>query len=140
MAMKGFRYFDHTGDLGVEVWGNDLPSLFSHALHALTYTMTDPRTLRPKISHKISLKAQDLEELFIQWLNEALFLFDTQGLILKECRVDSLSDHQIEATVRGETYDPTRHPIKTAVKGATYHQLRIYQQGGLWKAEVILDL
>jgi SHS2 domain-containing protein len=51
-----------------------------------------------------------------------------------------LNEQALEATARGEPYDENRHPIKTTVKSATYHQLRIRREKGIWKAQIILDL
>ena len=44
------------------------------------------------------------------------------------------------AVAGGEPHAAGRHPIKTTVKGATYHLLRIFQKGDLWVGEVILDI
>jgi SHS2 domain-containing protein len=52
----------------------------------------------------------------------------------------SLDEHRIEALAVGEAYDDKKHPIKTTLKGATYHQLRIFRKGDLWVGEVILDI
>jgi SHS2 domain-containing protein len=36
--------------------------------------------------------------------------------------------------------DPLRHRARLIVKAATYHQLKIERRGGLWVAEVYLDI
>ena len=52
----------------------------------------------------------------------------------------SLSAERLEARVWGERFDPARHPEKTAVKAATFHQLRIAPAKDGWQATVVLDL
>jgi SHS2 domain-containing protein len=37
---------DHTGDLGIRVFGRSLPDLFRHAAEALFHVITDPETIR----------------------------------------------------------------------------------------------
>ena len=135
-----FEFVDHTGDLGVRVSGESLPRLFEQAAEALTFILTDPETIRIKKTRKLLLKAKTDEELLITWLNEFVYLFDTEGLLFKAFEVLSIHDHHLEALAQGEIYIEGRHPIKTAVKAATYHQLKIENHQGVWTAQVIFDL
>jgi SHS2 domain-containing protein len=139
--MRGrFEFVDHTGDLGVRVFGESLPRLFEQAAHALTFILTDPETIRTSEARKLLLDAKTDEELLITWLNELVYLFDTEGLLFKAYDVLSVHDHHLEALAQGEIYVESRHPIKTAVKAATYHQLKIENHEGVWTALVIFDL
>ena len=138
--MEKFRYLDHTADLGLEVFGADLPSLFRHAAEGLFDIITDPRTIREKESRLISVEASEREELLIKWLEEFIFLFDTEALLFGSFRITFLDDQTIRAFADGEKYDEARHPIKTVIKGATYHQLKIEQKHDVWTARIIFDL
>jgi SHS2 domain-containing protein len=135
-----FEFVDHTGDLGVRVSGESLPRLFEQAAEALTFILTDPETIRIKKTRKLLLEAKTDEELLITWLNEFVYLFDTEGLLFKAFEVLSIHDHHLEALAQGEIYIEGRHPIKTAVKAATYHKLKISRHQGVWTAQVIFDL
>jgi len=44
--MQTFRSIDHTGDLGIEVFGDSPRSLFQHAGEAFTDVITHPETIR----------------------------------------------------------------------------------------------
>jgi SHS2 domain-containing protein len=135
-----FELVDHTGDLGVRVFGESLPRLFEQAAQALTFILTDPEKIRINETRKISLEAKTHEELLITWLNELVYLFDIEGLLFKTYDVLSVRDNHLEALARGEVFVEGRHPIKTTVKAATYHQLKIEKQQGLCTAQVIFDL
>jgi SHS2 domain-containing protein len=135
-----FEFVDHTGDLGVRVFGESLPRLFEQAAHALTFILTDPETIRTSETRKLLLEANTDEELLITWLNELVYLFDTEGLLFRAYDVLSVHDQRLEALAQGEIYAESRHPIKTAVKAATYHQLKIEHHEGVWTAQVIFDL
>lgn len=135
-----FEFVDHTGDLGVRVFGESLPRLFEQAAEALTFILTDPETIRIKESRTLLLEAKTDEELLVTWLNELVYLFDTEGLLFKGYDVLSIYDHRLEALAQGEIYTEERHPIKTTVKAATYHQLKIDHHEGVWTAQVIFDL
>ena len=73
--MQKYRDFDHTGDLGVEVFGDSLQALFRHAGEALVNIITDADTIRTRESKAITVQAEGLEQLMVRWLNELLFLF-----------------------------------------------------------------
>jgi len=137
---RQYEFVDHTGDIGVRVFGQTLPELFQQAAEALTFIIADPETIRIKEIRKILLEAKTDEELLITWLNELVYLFDTEGLLFKSFEVLSVHDHHFEALAQGERYVQDRHPIKTAVKAATYHQLKIENHQGVWTAQVIFDL
>lgn len=138
--MRKFEFLEHTGDLGIRAFGLSLADLFRHAAEALFQVITDMETIRTAQEHKITIAASGLEELLIDWLNEFIYLFDTQSLLFRDFDFLALNEKAIEATARGEPYDRDRHPIKTIVKSATYHMLDIRQDKGIWKAQVILDL
>jgi SHS2 domain-containing protein len=135
-----FEFVDHTGDLGVRAFGDTLPRLFEQAAQALTFILTDPETIQTKETRQLLLGANTDEELLISWLNELVYLFDTKGLLFKTYDVLSVHDHHLEALAQGETYVEGRHPIKTTVKAATYHQLKIENHQGVWTVQVIFDL
>ena len=105
---------------------------------------TDLRTISScqghKETRKLLLEAKTDEELLVTWLNELVYLFDAEGLLFKAYDVLSVHDHCLEALAQGEIYAEDRHPIKTTVKAATYHQLKIEHQQGVWTAQVIFDL
>lgn len=139
--MKKFRLIDHTGDLGVEIFGGSLDALFRHAGEAFTDIVSDAKTVGTAESKRISLQADRTDDLLIRWLNEFVFLFDTHGFLPASFEIASIDERHIDAQVRGETYDANRHPIKTTIKGATYHQLEVVRRkDGQWKARVIFDL
>ena len=135
-----FELVDHTGDLGVRVFGASLPRLFEQAAQALTFILTDPETIRIKETRKILLEAKTDEELLITWLNELVYLFDTEGLLFRAYEVLSVHDHLLEALAQGEIYVEGRHSIRTPVKAATYHQLKIENHQGVWTVQVIFDV
>ena len=138
--MTKFEFIDHSGDLGILVFGRSRPELFQHAAEAFFQILTEPKKVRKKLTKKISLQVNGDEELLVSWLNEFIYLFDTQGLLFSHFQILALDDRSMEAVARGEPYEEGRHPIKRTIKGTTYHQLRIHEEGGIWKAQVIFDL
>lgn len=138
--MEKFRYIDHTGDLGVEVFGDSLSRLFQNAGEAFADIMTDSRAIRGRELKAVFLKADRVEDLLVHWFNEFIFFFETESLLFSGFEIESIDESHIEAKIQGEPYDENRHTIKTTVKSATYHQLEVVRQENVWKATVIFDL
>ena len=130
----------HTGDLGILVYGSDLPALFAHAAWAMFDVISDVTTIRPLHTTTVDVEAIDLEDLLVRWLSELLYLYDTQRFLSCGATFTVLEPTHLTATVRGEPFDPTHHPIDTELKAVTYHQIAVEQVEGRWQARVIFDL
>ena len=137
---RPYRQLPHTADLAWRLWGASLPELFENAGRALSATLTDRRYLRRRATREVSLTSVDQEALLVDWLNHLLYLFDVDGFLGRDFQVESLTDERLKARVTGEGFDPARHPERTAVKAATYHQLSIVSVKDGWEATVVLDL
>ena len=138
--MRRFRFLDHTGDLGIEIYGQSLVELFENAGQALFHVITDPSKVQEKVEKEIALSYHDLETLMVDWLGELLYLHDVEGLLLRRFEVRSIEDGCFEARAWGEFFQERQHVIRTEVKAVTFHQLEVKQQRGSWRARVILDL
>ena len=137
---RPYRQLPHTADLAWRLWGQDLPELFENAGRALSATLTDRRYLRRRATRKVRLTAGDREALLVDWLNHLLYLFDIDGFLGRDFQVELLTPESLAAAVTGESFDPARHPARTGVKAATYHQLSIVPVEDGWQATVVLDL
>jgi len=136
----GYRPLEHTADLGWRIWGGSLEKLYANAAGALVATITDRRRLRSREVREVTVAAPDREALLVAWLNHLLYLYDIDGFLGREFQILRLTPESLTARILGEIFDPDRHPGKTAVKAATYHQLEVIPWGEGWRATVILDL
>lgn len=134
------RFFDHTGDIGMEVFAPSLPEIFKTAAAGMFSILTESRTIHPHLTKTISLKAEVADELLILWLNRLLFLFDTEGWLFSQFEITLPNEKSLQAVVRGERYDPERHEILREIKAATYHRLTLEKRENTWYARVIFDL
>lgn len=143
-----YQLFDHTGDLGIMVWGHDLAQLFCHAGLAFFDIITDLSLVQTKEEKEILVEGQDLEQLMVNWLEELLYLFETKGLLFNELGILGINNNRLKALGQGEPFDPKRHTINTVIKAATYHQLKVAEaetcseqsESKGWQARIIFDL
>ena len=124
-----YRLLEHTADAMVEVHGKTMADLFSNAAYAMFDQITDIRKVRPKGELKIMLKAETREQLLVDFLQELLFVNDTEDLVF--CEFDITTDGRtLEAVVKGEKFDEEKHTKRSVVKGVTYHKLEFNDKKG----------
>ncbi|NOZ25490.1 MAG: archease [Nitrospirae bacterium] len=140
MMNRRFEILDISGDVGLRVEGRSLEDLFMNSALGLYSLITDLSGVEPSDSIAVRLESESLDRLFVGWLNELIFRFDTYGFIGKEVRINSINENRLEADIRGEEFDPERHERGLLVKAATYHNLVIGKKDGIWTAEVVLDI
>ena len=138
--MKRFEILDHTADIGLIVYGNNLQALFENAGEALFHLITDLRKVRRRVERRINIGGESLDRLMVDWLSELLYLHDVESLLFKGFKVESVGKDGLRAFVKGEMFREGVHVIKTEVKAATYHRIEVRKERGRWKAQVILDL
>lgn len=138
--LKKYEFIEHTADLGLKAYGRSREELFSNAAEALFEVLVAAETIEEALERVVEVEADALDDLMVSWLSELLFLFDTEGLLLKRFDIKTIKDHNLKATVGGETLDPARHEIKTGIKAVTYHKLYVRKRNGTWETQVILDL
>ena len=137
---KRFEILDHTADIGLIVYGENLRVLYENAGEAFFHIITDLRKVRRRVEKRIDIKGESLDRLMVDWLSELLYLHDVESLLFKGFKVDSVGEGGLKAIVKGETFQEGVHVIKTEVKAVTYHQIEVRQENGRWRAQVILDL
>ncbi len=134
------REIEHTADLGIEIETADLSGLFSEAAEALYGLVADSDDINPNEKITVSAVGQGWEELFHAWLCELLAQFNLKGFVGKHCEMVSLMPERVEGLIRGECLDLERHRFYTEIKGVTYHQFKVWQEDGMWRARVIFDV
>ncbi len=134
------REIGHTADLGIEVETADLSGLFSEAAEALFGLVADSDDINSKEKITVWAVGQGWEELFHTWLCELLAQFNLKGFVGKQCEIVSLVPGRVEGLVWGERLDLERHRFYTEIKGVTYHDFKVWQEDGMWRARVIFDV
>ena len=138
--MKRFESIDHPSDIGIIAYGKSISELFENAAFGMFSLMTDPKKVAGKTEFEVEAAADDIESLLVNWLNELLFLEDTKHVLFGSFKIKGISDKEIKGEALGEKIDVSRHKISRSIKAATYNQLKIWQEEGVWKARVVFDV
>ena len=138
VRVKRFRFIEHTADIGLIAYGHSLAEAFANAAYGLFSIIAELKTVKEIESRHLELNEDDSEALLFEWLNRLIYLFDVEMLLLKRFDVTGFDGQGLKATCYGEKYDPSRHQLKTGVKSATYHMLRVDKEKN--QVQVIFDI
>jgi len=136
---KGFEIIDHTADVAIIAHGADISQAFANAARALFSLITELDDVEEILHRDIELFAPDEESLLVEWLNELIYLFDTENIVFKRFDVIELNDTQLKVRSYGEKVDSSKHRLKTGVKAATYHMLKVDKGDGC-RVQVLFDI
>ena len=134
-----FEFIDHTADAGIRLEAPTLEDIFETAGLAFSELVTNVDSIDCRVERRFKLQEDDIETLLVSWLQELLYLLDTEDLVFARFQV-KIHGLSLEATAWGEPFDPNIHTMKTEIKAVTYHQLEITKSDQGWEAQVIFDI
>lgn len=151
--MGAYRFLDHTADIALEVTGETLEGVFAQAGVGL-FALVFDGPVSPAGEVGVAVSSVDREGLLVAWLNQLLFLHDTEGWVFTRFEVTL---REIPAAGRpgpGDRSEPAGICLEgrawggkpepgagrfREVKAATYHGLSISATAP-YRATIIFDL
>lgn len=135
-----WEQFEHGADVGIRGHGTTPAEAFEQAALALTAVIADAGDIREPTHVDLACRADNLEDLFLDWLNALVYEMAVNRLLFRRYRVE-LSGNDLQATAWGEIVDPARHRPAVEVKGATYTGLEVRRrEDGSWVAQTVVDV
>jgi SHS2 domain-containing protein len=139
----GFRYLEHVTDAYIEAYGDSIEEAFSYAAIGTVNVMFEIKDIQGRSKVDFRIEGVDYYELLFNWLERVhlLITIDNQVISNFELKISKLdSKFQLSGFGMAETIDITKHGYKIEIKGVTYHEMEILQQGNQYKVKFILDL
>ena len=140
MSSRPYEVFEHTADVGLHAYGQTLPELFANAAAGMESLLVAPAQIEMKVSREVHAEGHDLVSLLVSWLNELIFLFDTEYLLLSQFEMIDFTETRLQARVAGEAYDSERHDLSSAIKAVTWHEAYVQPTAEGYKARIIFDI
>jgi SHS2 domain-containing protein len=129
-----YEWVEHTAELQLRIEATSEQEVFLDALAALAELIDDGTPGSPA-RHEVELAESDRAALLVAWLEELVFLADTDAFVPERAESLELQPEGLRAVVAGRAGRPI--PL---VKAVTYHDLEFAQQDGRWVATVVLDV
>jgi protein archease len=127
-----YRFVDHTAELEIELEADSAEGILEEALRAFA-ELAGPGDGEP-IERRLVVEARDLPALLAAWIEELVFLAETEGLVPERADL-ALTGVELSALVRGRRGEP-----RPLVKAVTLHRLRFRPDNGTWRGRVVLDV
>ncbi len=140
---------DHTAEVELAIEAGGEREVFAEALSALAELLgiddraggdagaggADHAGAREDQRREVCAQAPDRPALLAAWLEELVFLAETEGFVATRIVDLALTADRVDATVAGFVGNPP--PL---VKAITYHRLRFDRHGSGYIAGVVLDV
>ena len=135
-----WEHFEHGADIGIRGIAPTLEQAFEQTAVAMTAVITNPDQVSVSETVSIRCEAPDLELLLLDWINELVYEMAVHGLLFNRYQV-AINNGLLLATAFGEAVDRQKHHPAVEIKGATFTELRVYQQpDDSWVAQCIVDV
>jgi SHS2 domain-containing protein len=139
MNARTFQEIDHSGDVGIEAWGETPARLFENVtLGLMSLVATGPVGITVK--RELVVHAERPSDLLVAWLSEVILSSATRGEVYSGVRIDDINECNVRGVVAGAPIDDARHTLRFDVKAATYHDLLYEETDDGYRARVIFDL
>lgn len=137
--MQKYEFLEHTADAKFRAYGKNIEECFANAALAMTAIMTDPENVEPKITKSISAIGNDLKNLLYNFLEEFLFLIDSENFILNKVKDIKINPkgrkYLLNATVVGDRIND-KYKIETGIKAVTYMDMEVKED----YVQVVVDI
>lgn len=134
--MEKFKFLEHTADIKFQAFGLTKEEMFENAGLAMFNSMSED-SVKAKIKKKISVEGKDNESLMYNFLEELLFLFDTEHFFVSKIKI-KIKDNKLTADITGDLVE--NYDIKIDIKAITYNEMFVKQEGNKWLCQVVLDV
>lgn len=129
-----YEWRDHTAEVELAIDAASEEDVFRAALEAFGRLVEREDGGEP-VERRVTAAAAERGGLLVAWLEELIFLADSESFVPDAVESLVLGDSELRARVRGRRAD-----LDPLVKAATYHGLQFTSEEGRWRARVVLDV
>jgi SHS2 domain-containing protein len=131
-----YHWVEHTAEIELQIDASTLSQVFTDAFDAFAELIGGDAAGEPA-RHEIVLSTEghDLASVLVEWLEELIFLAETQDFVPERLLDLEATDEQLRAHVEGRRGLPSH-----LVKAVTYHGLVFDERPSGWHARVVLDV
>jgi SHS2 domain-containing protein len=129
-----YEWIEHTAEVELHVEAESREAVFGEALAAFAELVSRDDPGEP-VEHEVTAEAQDDATLLAAWLDELVFLAETEDFVPERLKQLDVDGTRLRAVVAGHRGRPAH-----LVKAVTYHGLEFARNSGVWRAKVVLDV
>lgn len=135
---RKFIFLRHTADVKFRSYGKTMEEAFKNSVLALKETIAHEEKIKGTIRKKIIVDGRDNESLLYNFLEEFLFLLDSEGFIVNKVEKIKIKDMKLEADVSGD--NAKKYNFTNSVKAVTYNNMFVRKEKDKYICQVVLDV
>ena len=139
-SREGFATFDHTGDLGLEVWAGTPERLFARAVLAVLAQVAEASGHSDEVDVRVECRSSDPGDLLVDLCNAALLEADVHQTIWTRAEVNWNGADHVAARLSGPRRDPRRQIFLREIKAVSHHALTLDLTPGRCRCRLVLDV
>jgi len=134
-----FKFLEHTADIKFKAFGKTIEEVFENSALAIANIMYKGKVKKEK-KLRINVRGKDFESLLYNFLEEFLFLFDSENFLLSDVKNIKINEKNltVEAEVSGD--DAKNYKISAHIKAITYNEMYIKKTKKGREAQVVVDV
>ncbi len=133
-----YKFLKHTGNIKFQAFGKTEKEMFENAALALKKIMIKNIKIKSVIKKKIKVQGGDKEGLLYNFLEEFLFLLDSEDFLLSEISKIKIKDKELETEIEGDNAENYR--FKNDVKAITYNEMFVKKEKNKYVCQVVVDV
>ncbi|AIY89407.1 archease [Geoglobus acetivorans] len=135
-----YRFIDHTADIAFEIEAETISELLRDASLAFYDAFVYVEELKADTIREVQVNEDSVDYLLYSWLNELLYLFDTEKFAGKFAEVEVVEGDGIAArgVLKGDILSPEK--VKMEPKAITLHNFTVEKRKDIWYAFVVVDI
>ncbi len=134
-----FEYLSHTADAKFRAFGKDIDEVFVNSALAMFNILGDTTVVKTTKKIEIELKGENYESLMYSFLEELLFLLETENLFLSNITHLKIGkDFSLNCVVEGD--DLQKYDLKGDIKAVTYSDMEIKTTNKGYEFVVVVDI
>lgn len=134
-----YKFLEHTADLKFQAFGKNIEEVFENSLKAMINSIYKKK-INKKKKIKVNVKGKNIENLLYNFLEEVLFLIDTQGFIVSDVEKIKINKEKFELSAEFLGDDIEKYNISMDIKAITYNEMFIKNKDNKYIAQVVLDV
>ncbi len=134
-----FKFFPHTADIKFRAYGKTIEESFSNSAYALINSVFEGKIKESK-KFRISASGKDFESLLYNFLEELLFLIDSENFFVSKItklKIDK-KNFRLSAIFSGDFGE--NYKIQSDIKAITYNEMFVKNKDKKWTTQVVLDV
>jgi len=132
-----YEYLEHTADIKFQAFGKTMKEAFSNSAYAMMNVIFEEK-VREKIIKKIKIKGIDEKSLLYNFLEEILFLLNTEFFLLSRIKKIEIKNKELTAELTGD--DSRGYKLGLDIKAVTYNDMFIKKEKDKFTIQVVIDI